>query len=35
MASWGVLTGTFDVAAQINRSLEEEAHDLAAAALTR
>src|SRR5262245_18766436 len=31
MASWGLLSGTFDSAAQINRSVEREAHRLAAA----
>jgi ABC-type nitrate/sulfonate/bicarbonate transport system substrate-binding protein len=31
MASWGLLDGTFDVAAQINRSVERKAHELAAA----
>ncbi len=30
MASWGVLTGSFDVAAQINQKVEREAHELAA-----
>jgi ABC-type nitrate/sulfonate/bicarbonate transport system substrate-binding protein len=30
MASWGLIDGTFDVAAQIDRSLEQEAHALAA-----
>jgi hypothetical protein len=34
MASWGVLTGSFDVAAQINQKVEREAHELAAAART-
>lgn len=33
MASWGVLQGTFDVATQINRRIEREAHELAAAGL--
>jgi NitT/TauT family transport system substrate-binding protein len=33
MASWGVLEGRFDVAAQINRKVEREAHELAAATL--
>jgi len=31
MASWGLIDGTFDVTAQIDRSLEGEAHELAAA----
>jgi len=31
MASWGLLEGAFDATAQINRSLEREAHELAAA----
>jgi len=31
MAGWGLIEGTFDVAAQINRSLEADAHELAAA----
>jgi len=31
MASWGVLQGDFDVAAQINRKVQHEAHELAAA----
>jgi NitT/TauT family transport system substrate-binding protein len=35
MASWGVLHGTFDAAAQINRKLEREAHALAYAAAPR
>jgi len=26
MASWGLIEGTFDVAAQINRRVEREAH---------
>ena len=30
MASWGLLEGAFDATAQINRSLEREAHELAA-----
>ena len=30
MASWGLIDGTFDVTAQIDRSLEREAHELAA-----
>jgi len=29
MASWGVLEGTFDVTTQINRKVEQEAHELA------
>jgi ABC-type nitrate/sulfonate/bicarbonate transport system substrate-binding protein len=33
MASWGVLQGPFDVTAQINRTVEREAHALAAAGL--
>ena len=32
MASWGVTHGSFDDASQINRSVEREAHELAAAA---
>jgi ABC-type nitrate/sulfonate/bicarbonate transport system substrate-binding protein len=31
MASWGLLQGPFDVGSQINRRLEREAHELAAA----
>jgi ABC-type nitrate/sulfonate/bicarbonate transport system substrate-binding protein len=31
MASWGLLEGTFDVGAQINRRVEREAHEQAAA----
>ena len=31
MASWGLMSGGFDAAAQINRKVEEEAHRLAAA----
>jgi len=31
MASWGLISGTFDVTAQIDRRLEREAHELAAA----
>jgi len=31
MASWGPIDGAFDVAAQIDRGLEREAHELAAA----
>jgi NitT/TauT family transport system substrate-binding protein len=30
MASWGLIEGTFDVAAQINRRVEREAHEHAA-----
>jgi ABC-type nitrate/sulfonate/bicarbonate transport system substrate-binding protein len=30
MASWGLIAGTFDVTTQINRTLEREAHELAA-----
>jgi ABC-type nitrate/sulfonate/bicarbonate transport system substrate-binding protein len=30
MASWGVLEGAFDVTAQINRKVQQEAHELAA-----
>jgi ABC-type nitrate/sulfonate/bicarbonate transport system substrate-binding protein len=33
MASWGVLQGTFDAAAQINRTVERQAHELALARL--
>ena len=33
MASWGVLHGGFDAATQINRNVEQRAHELAAAAL--
>jgi NitT/TauT family transport system substrate-binding protein len=33
MTSWGVLHGEFDVETQINRALQREAHELAAAAL--
>ena len=29
MASWGLIQGTFDAAAQINRKISREAHDLA------
>jgi hypothetical protein len=32
MASWGLIDGTFDVTAQIDRGLERKAHELAAAA---
>ena len=31
MASWGLIAGAFDVTAQIDRSLERDAHELAAA----
>jgi len=31
MASWGLIDGTFDVTSQIDRRLEREAHELAAA----
>jgi len=31
MASWGVLSGTFDVTTQINGKVQQEAHELAAA----
>src|SRR5262245_19352674 len=31
MASWGLIEGTFDVTGQIDRSLERDAHELAAA----
>jgi NitT/TauT family transport system substrate-binding protein len=31
MASWGLIDGTFDVATQINRKIEREAHELALA----
>jgi hypothetical protein len=30
MASWGLLQGPFDVTTQINRKVEQEAHELAA-----
>jgi hypothetical protein len=30
MASWGLIAGTFDATTQINRTLEREAHELAA-----
>jgi NitT/TauT family transport system substrate-binding protein len=33
MASWGLMPGAFDTAAQINRSVEQKAHELAAAGL--
>jgi len=32
MASWGLMSGTFEAATQINRGVEEEAHRLAGAA---
>src|SRR5882672_8500175 len=32
MASWGLMSGRFDAATQINRKVEEEAHTLAAVA---
>jgi hypothetical protein len=32
MASWGLIHGTFDVTAQINREMAREAHELAFAA---
>jgi len=35
MASWGLLSGPFEPATQINRSVEREAHELAAASLAR
>jgi ABC-type nitrate/sulfonate/bicarbonate transport system substrate-binding protein len=35
MASWGLLHGTFDAAAQINRTFMREAHELAFAAHAR
>ncbi len=35
MASWGVLHGVFDATTQINRKVEREAHELAAAGLAR
>jgi hypothetical protein len=31
MASWGLIDGRFDVTAQIDRGLEREGHELAAA----
>ena len=31
MASWGLIDGRFDLTAQIDRGLEREAHELAAA----
>jgi len=34
MASWGLIDGTFDVTTQINRRIEGEAHERAAAVLT-
>lgn len=33
MASWGLMSGAFDTATQINRSVERKAHELAAAGL--
>jgi NitT/TauT family transport system substrate-binding protein len=33
MAGWGLLQGAFDVTTQINRKVEAEAHELAAAGL--
>jgi hypothetical protein len=30
-ASWGLIEGAFDVATQINRKVEREAHELATA----
>ena len=33
MASWGLMSGAFDSTTQINRSVEQEAHALAAAGL--
>ena len=33
MASWGLMEGPFDDTAQVNRKVEREAHELAAAAL--
>jgi hypothetical protein len=33
MASWGLMSGAFDAALQINRSVEQAAHELAAAGL--
>ena len=35
MASWGVMAGPFEAATQINREVEEKAHELAAAGLAR
>jgi hypothetical protein len=35
MASWGLIDGTFDVTAQINRKIAREAHELAFAAPSR
>jgi ABC-type nitrate/sulfonate/bicarbonate transport system substrate-binding protein len=35
MASWGLMQGSFNDAAQINRRVEREAHELAAAVLAR
>jgi NitT/TauT family transport system substrate-binding protein len=34
MAGWGLIEGTFDVTAQIDRSLERDAHELAAGGRT-
>jgi hypothetical protein len=31
MASWGLITGPFDVTTQINQAVEREAHELAMA----
>jgi hypothetical protein len=31
MASWGLIAGTFDMTTQINRTVEREAHEVAAA----
>jgi hypothetical protein len=33
MASWGLLSGTFDPGTQINRPMERQAHEVAAAGL--
>jgi NitT/TauT family transport system substrate-binding protein len=35
MASWGLIDGAFDVTSQIDRRLERDAHELAAAVRTR
>ena len=35
MASWGLMSGRFDAATQINRKVEEEAHKLATAGFLR
>ncbi|HKC09531.1 MAG TPA: hypothetical protein VKJ67_21845, partial [Methylomirabilota bacterium] len=35
MASWGLIEGAFDVRTQINRNVEREAHELAAAVRAR